>query len=145
MKKKFIMSFGLFSNINYASHLPIRKYSLFVKWNFQCIFFLIILYRYVIQSISSKRPTCIQSQVPKLAFEAVLCKLALTMKAKRPSLETFLEQNSKDVVAELQVLAHYVCRILETNLYLALYLQRPPLLVVAVLVFSIFIWAWPNH
>ena len=71
---------------------------------FQCIFFLIILYRYVIQSISSKRPTCIQSQVPKLAFEAVLCKLALTMKAKRPSLETFLEQNSKDVVAELQVL-----------------------------------------
>ena len=106
---------------------------------FQCIFFLIILYRYVIQSISSKRPTCIQSQVPKLAFEAVLCKLALTMKAKRPSLETFLEQNSKDVVAELQVLAHYVCRILETNLYLALYLQRPPLLVMAVLVFSIFI------
>ena len=83
-------------------------------------FFLIRLYRYVIQSISSKCPTCIQSQVPKLAFEAVLCKLALTMKAKRPSLETFLEQNSKDVVAELQVLlADYVCRILETNLYLA--------------------------
>ena len=78
--------------------------------------------------------------MPKLAFEAVLCKLALNMKDKRPSLETFLEQNSKDVVAELQVLlADYVCRILETNLYLALYLQRPPLLVVAVLVFSIFI------
>ena len=121
---------NLFKNIRYLSN-EICK--------FQCIFFLIILYRYVIQSISSKRPTCIQSQVPKLAFEAVLCKLALTMKAKRPSLETFLEQNSKDVVAELQVLAHYVCRILETNLYLALYLQRPPLLVVAILVFSIFI------
>ena len=91
---------------------------------FQCIFFLIILYRYVIQSISSKRPTCIQSQVPKLAFEAVLCKLALTMRAKRPSLETFLEQNSKDVVAELQVLGHYVCWILETNFVLGI-MQRP--------------------
>ena len=121
---------NLFENIRYLSNEICQ---------FQCIFYLIRLYRYVIQSISSKRPTCIQSQVPKLAFEAVLCKLALTMKAKRPSLETFLEQNSKDVVAELQVLAYYICRILETNLYLALYLQRPPLLVVAVLVFSIFI------
>ena len=78
----------------------------------------------MLYKVSSKCPTCIQSQVPKLAFEAVLCKPALTMKAKRASQETFLEQNSKDVVAELQVLAYYICRILETNFVLGI-MQRP--------------------